>query len=494
MALCALFCAVFLGSGAVADPVKRPNILFAIADDMSHASAYGYEFVSTPHFDAIAAEGLLFERMYTPSSKCAPSRAVLLTGRNPWQLEGAGNHKPVWPLKFKSVVEALEDHGYFAGFTGKGWNPGIHPKGRQLTGKAYNSLEVESKLTKAIAAFDYSANFKQFMADKPEGQPFFFWYGAKEPHRGYEFKSGQRLGKTFGDLDFIPPFWPEEDAVKHDILDYAIEVEYFDRHLGEILAHLEELGELENTLIIATSDNGMPFPRYKGHPHEFATRIPFVVKWSGRIESPGRRCVEFASFTDLAPTFLEAAGVAEDEAAMQPIEGRSLSDFFANEVDGREHVLTGRERNDMCRPHGWGYPVRSLHHGDLVYMHNFEPDRWPSGTPESLYRDTDWSPTKMNILEQHHDTAFYRFSFGKRPQEELYDITVDPFCLHNLASDPAYSAKREEMKQALFAELKTQGDPRLNGDPDFFDRSRPERIPDYDELVEKYKHITSELP
>ncbi|QBG49251.1 heparan N-sulfatase [Verrucomicrobia bacterium S94] len=460
----------------------RPNILFVCADDMSHASCYGHQFVSTPHFDSIAEEGLKFTRMYTPSSKCAPSRAVMLTGRNPWQLEGAANHKPVWPDKFISFVEVLTENGYFTGFTGKGWNPGVHPKGRNLTGKEYNQHRIEPTSLK-VSPYDYSANFEAFMAERPDGQPFFFWYGAKEPHRGYEYKSGVKAGKSLSSLEFLPAFWPDTEAVRHDILDYAVEVEYFDRHLGKILQTLEQSGELENTLIIATSDNAMPFPRYKGHPHEFATRIPFVVKWPGHIKNPGRTCREFASLIDLAPTCLEAAGIDMEHCGMQPVEGRSLSDFFADKVERRDSVLTGRERNDMCRPNGWGYPVRSLHRGDFVYMHNFEPDRWPCGTEEAGFRDTDWSPTKSEIMYKYKGSEAWELCFGKRPREELYHVKSDPECMQNLAENPEYAELKSRMKKELFEALTEQGDPRMSGNGDFFDRCRPERIPEYDELV-----------
>lgn len=470
---------------------NRPNILFVVADDMSHASCYGDEFLSTPNFDKIAELGLRFTHMYTPSSKCAPSRAVMITGRNPWQLEAAANHQPIWPEKFKSVVEVLSDHGYFAGFTGKGWNPGIHPEGRNLTGKEYNKLKRVNMPTTKVAKYDYSANFNMFLQDKPSDQPFFFWYGCKEPHRGYEFKSGERYGKSLDSLNFTPSFWDDDELVKHDILDYAVEVEYFDLHLGEIIQYLKDAGEFENTLIIATSDNGMPFPRYKGHPHEFATRLPFVVSWPRQIKNPGRTCYEYASFIDIAPTFLEVGEVSFEDSGMQDIQGKSLCDFFNDKVKGRNQVLTGRERNDMCRPNGWGYPVRSLHKGDFVYMHNFAPDRWPCGTEESGFRDTDWSPTKAHIMYKMEETPSYEYCFGKRPQEELYNVKSDPECLSNLALNPEYNSLKKKMKKVLFKELATQGDPRMSGNGDMFNYARPSRLEVYYETVEKYKRNQS---
>lgn len=478
---------LYIGFTNLTSAAKRPNILFVVADDMSHTSCYGYDFLKTPNFDKLAKQGLRFTHMYTPSSKCAPSRAVMITGRNPWQLEAAANHQPIWPVKFKSVVEALVDNGYFAGFTGKGWNPGIHPKGRLLTGIEYNNLLRKNMPTKNVAKYDYSANFMSFLDDKPKDQPFFFWYGCKEPHRGYEYKSGERYGKSIDSLKFTPPFWGNDESVKHDILDYAVEVEYFDQHLGEILQYLEAYGELENTLIIATSDNAMPFPRYKGHPHEFATRVPFVVQWLSQIKNTGRDCNEFASFIDLAPTFLEVAGISNAQSGMQAIQGKSLSDFFRDKVKGRKHILTGRERNDMVRPNGWGYPVRSFHKGDFVYMHNFEPDRWPCGTIESGYRDTDWSPTKAFVMYKQKGTKAYDLCFGKRPQEELYNIVKDPECLNNLATISAYKSKKNKMKKALFKELVKQQDPRMTGNGAIFDQARPSRLKLYDDFLKKYQ-------
>ncbi|WP_221409095.1 sulfatase family protein [Reichenbachiella versicolor] len=467
---------------------KRPNILFAIADDMSHASAYGYNFLSTPNLDRVAEQGLRFNRMYTPSSKCAPSRAVLLTGRNPWQLEAAANHQPTWPVKFKSVVEVLGDNGYFTGFTGKGWSPGIRPKGRNLTGKVYNQLKVDSVPASKIHKYDYTENFKKFLSEKPDSIPFFFWYGCKEPHRGYEYKSGVRLGKSFDDLDFAPSFWGESDMVKHDILDYAVEVEYFDFHLGEILDHLKEEGELENTLIIVTSDNAMPFPRYKGHPHEFATRVPFVVSWEGQISNSGREVNEYCSFIDFAPTLLEVAQVSDKQSGMAKIEGNSLTDIFQNKASKRDYVLTGRERNDCVRKNGWSYPVRSLHKGDYVYMHNFEPDRWPCGEPETGYRDTDGSPTKSYTLSLGEGTEEFELCYGKRIQEELYNIREDPECLNNLIGDGKYIQLQNKMKKDLFIKLKEQRDPRMFDQGEVFDEYDFERRnKDYLELIDKVR-------
>ncbi|TVQ02387.1 MAG: heparan N-sulfatase, partial [Balneolaceae bacterium] len=250
--------------------VQRPNILFAISDDISfpHKSAYGTEWVQTPAFDRVADEGVLFNRAYVPNPKCAPSRAIILTGRNSWQLEEAANHWPYFPHKFKVFTEVLAEHGYFVGATGKKWAPGVavtkEGEPRSLTGLAYDEHRAEPPTT-GISTNDYAANFEAFLNDRPEGTPYFFWYGATEPHRAYEYRSGIEVGgKEISDIENVPDFWPDDDEIRIDMLDYAFEIEHFDYHLGKMLELLEKSGELEHTLVVVTSDNGMPFPRVKG--------------------------------------------------------------------------------------------------------------------------------------------------------------------------------------------------------------------------------------
>ncbi|GAA4237900.1 sulfatase [Postechiella marina] len=485
-----LLITLFVNELLIAQP-KQPNILFAIADDMSHASAYGYKFLKTPHFDKISKEGLLFNNMFTPSSKCSPSRAVLVTGRNPWQIENAANLTPIWPDKFKSFIEVLGENGYKTGYTGKGWGPGMFKKGkkRALTGKEYNAIKNKNVPASGINKIDYAANFKTFLDEKPNETPFFFWYGCKEPHRSYQFKSGVKNGKKLSDIDFLPTFWGNSEAVKHDILDYAVEVEHFDNHLGKILDYLKSKGELDNTLIIVTSDNGMPFPRYKGHPFDFATRVPFAVKWPKHIVKPGRVVNNFASFTDIAPTILDIANVKEKGSGMVKIEGKSLVDIFNNKSSkNRDHVITGRERNDPSRPNGWGYPVRSIHNQDFVYSYNFHPERWPCGNPEADYRDTDKSPTKKYTKTLPHSSLPFKLCYGKRAQEELYDLKKDPECLNNLAFNTKYKTLKTKLHNELFDELKRQEDPRMFGNGDVFESYEGEaRTKKYLLLVEWFK-------
>ncbi len=464
------------------DKARRPNILFAIADDWSfgHAGAYGCGWVQTPNFDRVAKEGILFTRAYTPNAKCAPSRAIILTGRYSWQLEEAGNHMAFFPAKFGSFMERLEADGYATGYTGKGWGPGfandVSGKPRRITGQRFQGRTARPPAT-GISNNDYAANFADFLQSGSGEKPWAFWLGTTEPHRGYEYGSGVRLGKKLGDVERVPGYWPDNETIRNDMLDYAIEVEHFDNHLGKALAALEAAGQLDNTLIVATSDHGMPFPRAKGQAYDHSNHIPLAIRWANGIEGAGRVVEDFVDFSDLAPTFLEAAQVSDPGPIMQPISGRSLFSIFKSQPSDRtslhrDHVLVGKERHDIGRPNNWGYPIRGIVKDDMLYLHNFETARWPAGDPVTGYLNCDGGPTKSLVLEMRRNGSnqdFWNLCFGKRPADELYDLSSDPDCVKNLADQPSQAQKMTALKQQLFRELKSQGDPRMSGNGDVFD-------------------------
>lgn len=240
---------------------------------------------------------------------------------------------------------------------------------------------------------------------------------------------------------------------------------------------LEHRGILSNPLVVATSDNGMPFPRVKGQAYDDSDHMPLAVQWPEGIRNPGRIVTDYVSFIDFAPTFLELAGITEKQVGMAPIAGRSLNDIFRSAKSGqacavRDHVIIGRERNDVGRPHDWGYRVRGVVKNDLLYLHNFEPARWPSGNPETGYTDCGGSPTKTETLKtrlspkQEHR---WELSFGLRGAEELYDLRRDPNCLKNVAGDAAFRAETLQLRVQLFSELQEQADPRVLGRGQIFD-------------------------
>lgn len=465
-------------------PENRPNILIAMGDDISfpHMSAYGTKWVNTPGFDRVAANGILFTNAYTPNAKSSPSRACFLTGRNSWQLEEAANHVPFFPAKFTTFMEALGRNGYYTGHTAKGWAPGValdsagNP--RELTGKAFNSRKAAPPTT-GISNNDYAGNFEEFLNSRAEGKPFCFWYGSTEPHRKYEYSSGiSKGGKKLGDIDRVFSFWPQNDIVKTDMLDYAYEIEHFDSHLLKMLDILEEKGELENTIVIVTADNGMPFPRVKGNSYDFSNHLPLAIMWPKKLKNPGRAVHDFISMIDIAPTILEAAGIDTASAGMQPITGRSFMNLINTRKrawidETRNHVIFGQERHDVGRPGDAGYPVRGIIMDGFLYLSNYEPERWPSGNPETGYLNTDGSPTKTLILDMQRKKESYdywRWNFGIRPGEELYSLNKDPDCMNNLADDAGYNPTKRRLHEVMYLELLEQDDPRMYNNGIIFDK------------------------
>ncbi|MFB3825142.1 MAG: sulfatase [Bryobacteraceae bacterium] len=448
----------------------RPNILFAIADDQSwvHTGATGDPVVKTPAFDRVAQQGVLFRNAVSMSPGCAPSRAAILTGRSPWQLEEAGTHASYFPRKFEVFPDMLEGAGYFVGMTAKGAGPcnfaGAGWK-RNPAGPAYSSIRLKNP-SEGINPIDYAANFQAFLKQKPKDKPFYFWYGGTEPHRGYLEGSGVKSGKRLADAT-TPAFLPDAPEVRSDILDYLTEIEHFDRHLGAMLRALEGAGELENTLVIVTSDNGMPFPHSKATMYEYGIHLPLAVSWGARVKG-GRAVDDLISFGDFAPTILEAAGL-KPGAAMT---GRSFLDVLASGKSGRvdaarASALSGRERHSHARYDNLGYPARAIRTLEYLYIRNFKPERWPAGDPEGYY-DIDGGPTKSYMLA-HRDNRLFEAGFGKHPAEELFDIRKDPACLENLAGKPEHEAARRRLRAELERTLTAQKDPRMLGAGDIWE-------------------------
>lgn len=465
---------------------SRPNILFLIADDASRNSfgAYGASYVETPHFDRLAKEGTLFTNAYNNNPKCAPARACLLTGRYSWQLEEAANHNPILSDKWLFYPYLLEEAGYFVGFTGKGWGPGTW-KGRNVSdnnfgnesnpaGYPYNN-RMRDVPYNGMSKIDYPANFADFLSAWDSDKPFCFWLGTKEPHRKYEKDSWKKDGRNLDDVT-VQDFYPDNDTIRGDLADYAIEVEWYDKQIGAAVAMLEKKGLLEDTLIIATSDHGMPFPRVKGQIYDEGYRVPFVAMWKGKIV-PNRVVSDFITFPDLAPTLLDLTQVdAPDQMTGNSFLPQLLAQRSGRIDNDRNYTLLGKERHDVGRVdnglYSVSYPVRAIRNDSFLYSRNLLPHRWPAGNPEYGYMNTDNSPTKSYLTDLNPSDPEYKYfemSFGLRPEEELYDILNDPHCVTNLAGDPAFTAIKERLWKQLESALIAQGDPRILGHGEIFD-------------------------
>ena len=439
---------------------KRPNILFCISDDQSwlHAGAMGDPVVKTPAFDRVAREGILFTHAFCDAPSCAPSRSAILTGQHIWRLEEAGNIHSRLPEKFPTYVRLLQAAGYAVGSYSKGWSPGQFKTSKGWIHDSQTEQNPAGKKLKSLEAF---------YQNKPEGKPFCFWLGSGDPHRPYKKNSGVESGMD-PEKAPVPPHLPDDPVVRNDILDYYFEVERFDRLVADALAVLEKAGEMDNTLVVITSDNGMPFPRAKASLYDYGTRMPLAIRWPGGIDAPGRTYDGFVHLSDMAPTFLEAAGLRPPEV----MTACSLIDVFTQaEAAPRDAAFTAMERHDGCRKGGKGYPCRALRTHEFLYIRNYEPDRWPAGDPDAAncaraipFGEVDSSPSKSLLMDKKDAyTKYYQGAFGKRPAEELYDLRADPGQLANVAANPAYATTKNALSARLQQYTARTGDPRALG-------------------------------
>ena len=448
----------------LAQSVVQPNILFCIADDWGwpHAGAYGDPVVKTPAFDRIAREGVLFEHAFISAPSCTPSRNAILTGQYHWRLGWGGNLHSILDTKHQTYPHLLQDAGYFTGHWRKSWGPG----------KVDNWLKTE----KGHPAGKQYKGFDEFIEAWPREKPFCFWLGASDPHRGYKLNSGKDSGMDLSKIELFDHY-PDSETIRSDVADYYFEVQRFDSDVDRALKKLEDLNLLENTIVVMTGDHGMPFPRCKANLYDSGARVPMAVRWPGVIK-PGRTVTDFVSTTDLAPTFLEAAGVAIPDA----MTGRSWLPILKSPESGRieprrDHVLTGKERHVPCQDAGisGGTPMRAIRSDGFLLIHNFEPDRWPAGTPDfkNAYipgcwlGDCDNGPTKTYMVdnqdkdEEHR--RLYDLSFGKRPEFELYDVSKDPCQMTNVFGSPEYADVKTQLLEQLNSELVSSSDPRALG-------------------------------
>ncbi|MFV1965362.1 MAG: sulfatase, partial [Pirellulaceae bacterium] len=491
----------------------RPNILFAFADDWGrYASAYAQrepggpsDIMKTPNFDRVAEQGVLFTNAFVNAPSCTPCRSSILSGQYFWRTGlGAILQGAIWDDSIPSYPLILRDAGYHIGHTYKVWSPGT-PRDAPYGGRPYAyvrrgghlngysqfvSGKSDHQAAKQQVMDEVLGNFRDFLADRDD-RPFCYWFGPTNTHRKWTQGSGKNLwGLDPDDLKGkLPSYLPDVPIVREDFCDYLGEAQAFDASLGVLLDELERRGELDRTLVVVSGDHGIPgFPRGKCNLYDLGVGVALAIRWPSRVPA-GRVVDDFVCLPDLAPTFLEAAGLTP----LDVMTGRSLMEVLSSEKSGivdpsRDHVIVGRERHVAAARHGHlPYPQRAIRTKDFLYIRNFQPDRWPMGIapgfglPEgpqpsyervkedtfAAFADLDASPTKAWILAHQEDPGMepcVDFAFGRRPAEELYDVRKDPFHMKNVAADPDYASAKKQVSTRLLATLRETGDPRVIGD------------------------------
>ncbi len=497
---------------------KRPNIVFCFADDWGrYAGIYATiddrpsinQVLKTPRIDQVAREGVLFRNAFVTAPSCTPCRSSLLSGQYFFRTGGGAilvgaqwdSTVPTYPLM-------LRDAGYHIGKSYKVWSPGTPadaPYGgqkyayekagrdfnmhydRRVLERVKNGMSLDAAKVESLE--QVRKNFDAFLADRNPGQPFCYWFGPTLTHRPYTSGSGKELWGLDPESvrGKLPKFMPDVPEVRDDFLDYMGQVMALDSAVGAIVDRLREAGELDNTILVLSGDHGMPgVPGGKCNLYDFGVAVPLIVRGPG-IKA-GRVVDDFVNLMDLAPTFLDAAGLTPPTA----MTGRSFMDVLhsdkAGQVDPqRDWVVTGRERHHhLAQPGALPYPQRALRTKNFLYVRNFAPDRWPMGDPkftgpsdmptfdalakttEVVFADMDASPTKAWLVREWGVDTWkwhYDYAFGKRPAEELYDLRKDPDQTDNRADDPAYAKERKELSERLMQILKDAQDPRVTENP-----------------------------
>ncbi|MBT6007248.1 MAG: sulfatase-like hydrolase/transferase, partial [Prolixibacteraceae bacterium] len=358
--------------------------------------------------------------------------------------------------------DILEEAGYFTGHDRKGWGPGNYEAGGRDKNPAGTTF----------------LNFGEFLEQNIDNKPWSYLFSSKKPHRPFEYGAAEKAGLQI-DSVFVPPYLPDSYDVRSDICDYYNEIMNFDKQVAEAIKLIEKNGMAKNTIIVVCADNGWMMPRGLANLYDFGTKVPLIISWPNNI--PGNRVVtDFVSLNDLAATFLEFA----EEEIPEIMTSKSLKNVLLTEKEGRvdserTQVFIARERHAMARKGGFGYPGRAIRTDDFLYIHNYEPDRWPAGDPP-LFGDIDghmlqyFSPAKEFMMENKNDPKvkiLYEQAFMKRPKEELFDLKNDPFQMNNVA----YSDEYQNIKKQLAAQLKeylvSTEDPRETGGEIIWDTS-----------------------
>jgi len=442
---------VALSAADLTKPADKSNVLLILSDDHSypHVGCYGNTEIMTPNLDKFAGEGMRFDRAYVTSPQCVPSRASIFTGRSPVDIDMTRFSAPL-PRDIKTYPEALRAAGWFTGVAGRTY----HMDGA-VTAMAPETQTVfdKYKLVTFPDRLDYVkvgsgseaqfAQFREFLDLKPAEKPFFLQLCSNDPHRPLN---------TYGPVKHdpakltLPAHYPDTQLVREDFARYYDEIAHFDVLFGEVMAELGKRGLASNTIVVFMGDNGASQFRGKGDLHEFGIHVPLIVRWPGKVK-PGSSSAELISGEDIAPTFLEAAGLP----VPPEMTGKSFVKLLRGEpFAGRQFIFAERGAHGSNLPGNsadfdLGRVVVSKTH-KLIYNALGELPYWPVDFAKLDF----WKElVQMNDGER-LDPKFRKLYFSRtRPMFELYDLEKDPNEFNNLAGTKEVESCERELKAAM---------------------------------------------
>tara|TARA_R110002049_G_scaffold27321_2_gene94214 strand:+ start:407324 stop:408805 length:1482 start_codon:yes stop_codon:yes gene_type:complete len=458
---------------------EKPNLVLIIADDMNwdDCGVYGHPSIRTPNIDQLAKDGLLFRHAYLTTNSCSPSRSSILTGKYPHNTGAEQLHWPL-PAESRTFAAELKRAGYYTASAGK-WHLGDAV--RDHFDKIYEASTAGFVLPsgedgvppKMIAAQPSGCeDWEKAIEERPRDQPFFLWLAALDPHR--EYSEGALDPPHRAEDVIVPRHLPDTPEVREDLRLYYDEIGRLDQYVGKVTDKLKQQGVSDNTLVLFISDNGRPFPRDKTTLYDGGIRTPWIVRWPSHVNA-GQTTNSLVSAVDIAPTFLELAGV---DVAEQGWEGKSFRDVLSDpNVSTREFAFAEDHWHDY-EDH-----ARSVMNANVKLIRNDYVDL-PSTPSADAGRGLSWQ--KMLELEKEGKLNFaQRMCFkSPRPKWQLFDLQRDPGEIRNVFSDPAYRPARDQLMAALRAWTKETSDyipskrtpdefDRVTGDPDHRVRVRP---------------------
>jgi N-sulfoglucosamine sulfohydrolase len=422
-----------------ADP-PRKNIVVLVADDLGmQVGCYGDPTIKTPNIDALAKNGTRFTHGFASVSSCSPSRGTMLTGM-PTHMCGQyglahATHNAHSFANVQSLPKLLGQAGYRTAVLAK-----LHVLPKEVYPWTEEIPAGGGRYPVAIASAA-----RKFIQESGE-KPFYMHIGFTDPHRAARgFANEKNYPNTpavkYNPKDVVVPYHlSDQPDVREDLADYYQSVSRLDHGVGLVLKVLDETKNRDNTLVVFLSDNGIPFPGAKTTLYDAGVNLPLIVK-SPAQHKHGVVCDAMASWTDLAPTLLDWAGVEQPKDML----GRSLLTVLDTERATGWDVVYGSHQFHEITMY---YPMRMIRTRTHKYLLNLaHPLPYPSAS--DLYN----SPTWQGVLKR-NDTMLgqrSRQAFENRPREELYDLRDDPNELKNLAPD----LKAAEVLKDLRARLKS---------------------------------------
>ncbi|MEM9657469.1 MAG: sulfatase [Planctomycetota bacterium] len=449
--------AMLLGAGLDAEPTMatsrdRPNILLVLSDDQSapHLGCYDNPDLKTPHLDRFAAEGMRFDRMYVASPQCVLARASIMTGQSPLKTRMMRFSAPL-RKRHVTFPELLRAAGYFTGVVGRIHHlDGHNAIGSEVTRRVFAEHDLVTfpeRVDFCRIADGGAGHIEQlvaFLDATPSDKPGFAQLSFDDPHRPLDEKAvdephdPQQLT--------LPPHLPDTRLVRDDFARYYDEIARLDADFGRVMDLLEKREQLDNTLVMFMGDNGGALLRGKGTLYERGLHVPMIIRWKG-VASPGSTTAVLLSSEDIAPTFLDAAGL--------PPHDRMTGASFLPALRGEP--FAGRERVFAARgTHGYNLPmhtadfdlsrcIRTRRH-KLIY----NPLWQLPFKPVDLFASPVWRDLEEMHLTGRLPALFSRLYFApQRPIFELYDLQDDPYELDNLIAQPESAELEQRLKEDL---------------------------------------------